>query len=55
MDEKVVANCVVNALQATAEALEAIARDLPPDRRAAVEERTKWIRQAKSGIMVEMM
>lgn len=53
--ERTIATHIAAALQASAEALESIAQELPPDGRARVEKQALAIRRARSGIMAELM
>jgi hypothetical protein len=53
--DRVLANHVVSGFQAIFEACNALAKDLPPERRAELEQKLQRVQQAKSAIMAEMM
>jgi hypothetical protein len=53
--DRILANHVVSGFQAIFEACNALAKDLPPERQANLNQILKRVQQAKSAIMAEMM
>lgn len=53
--DRMIASYLAAALQASAEALESLAQELPQERRTRVEKQAQLIRGARAGIMAELM